>query len=65
MRMIVQSPPKERKSIAMHVRTGIGYDLEVILRNMPTKFPPDTFYLEGLKQAALYFEDQPLYTASD
>lgn len=54
-------PPKDRKTVAIHVRTGIGYDLEVNIRNMPTKFPPDTFYLAALKQAAIYFEEQPLY----
>ena len=55
------SPPTDRKSVAIHVRTGIGYDLEVNIRNMPTKFPPESFYLAGLKQAAIYFEEQPLY----
>ncbi len=53
--------PIDRKTIAIHVRTGVGYDLEVNIRNMPTKFPPDSFYLAGLKQAAIYFKEEPLY----
>jgi hypothetical protein len=53
--------PKDIKTVAIHVRTGIGYDWALNIRNMPTKFPPDTFYLAGLKQAALYFKGQQLY----
>jgi hypothetical protein len=53
--------PSGIKTVAIHVRTGVGYDWELNIKNMPTKFPPETFYLTGLKQAAIYFKDQPLY----
>lgn len=53
--------PKERKSIAIHVRTGVGYDWKINIENMPTKFPPETFYLAGLKEAFKFFEGEPLY----
>lgn len=55
------SMPMDRKTIAIHVRTGKDYDWEINIRNMPTKFPPETFYLGALKQAAAYFGDEPLY----
>lgn len=48
----------DRKNVALHVRTGVGYDLEVNIRSMPTKFPPLTFYLSALKQVA---GNDPLY----
>ena len=53
--------PENRKSIAVHVRTGVGYDWKVNIENMPTKFPPETFYIAGLKEAFAFFEGQPLY----
>lgn len=53
--------PKDRKTIAIHMRTGIGYDWEMNIRNMPTKFPPDPFYFNSLKQALFLFKDEPVY----
>lgn len=53
--------PKECKTIAIHVRTGIGFDWEHNIRNMPTKFPPDTFYLGSLKKAVDRFKGEPFY----
>ena len=53
--------PKDCKTIALHVRTGVGYDLDINIRKMPTKFPPTSFYLSCLKLASLHYEGQPLY----
>lgn len=53
--------PKDRITVALHVRTGRGYDLQLNIDNMPTKFPSDTFYLNGLKQIADHFHGKPLY----
>jgi hypothetical protein len=53
--------PKNRKTIAIHVRTGVGYDWEVNIRKMPTKFPPQTFYLRSLRHAVKHFRGKPLY----
>jgi len=53
--------PKNKKTIAIHYRTGVGYDWEHNIRNMPTKFPPETFYFNSLKQAAIRFNHEPLY----
>jgi hypothetical protein len=53
--------PAGYKTIAIHVRTGVGFDWEINIRNMPTKFPPDTFYLGSLKHAAAFFDKEPLY----
>ena len=55
------SIPQNYKSIAIHVRTGVGFDWEINIRNMPTKFPKDSFYLGSLKQALDYFKGEPLY----
>lgn len=55
------SMPPNCKTIAIHVRTGVGYDWEVNIQKMPTKFPSDTFYLASLKQASEYYKDYPLY----
>lgn len=53
--------PDHHVTVALHVRTGEGYDWQLNIDNMPTKFPADTFYLNSLKQIANHFEGQPLY----
>lgn len=53
--------PKDCKTIAIHVRTGVGFDWENNIRNMPTKFLPDTFYLGSLREAVDYFRGELLY----
>jgi hypothetical protein len=55
------SLPEGYRCIAVHVRTGVGYDWEINIRNMPTKFPPDTFYLSALKLIADHFPQDALY----
>lgn len=42
--------PEDRIAIALHVRTGGGFDSAHVRKIMPTKFPPDSFYLDGLMQ---------------
>lgn len=53
--------PEQCITVALHVRTGRGYDWQINIDNMPTKFPPDTFYLNSLKQIADHFKGQSLY----
>ncbi len=53
--------PKDCKTIAIHVRTGVGFDWESNIQSMPTKFPPDSFYLGSLREAVDYFEGEHLY----
>lgn len=55
------SLPEDRKTIAIHMRSGVGYDWESNIRNMPTKFVPDTFYYGCLKQALMMFHDAPVF----
>lgn len=51
--------PKGRIAVAIHVRRGGGYDC--CQSQAPTKFPPDTFYLNGLKRVADHFKGKSLY----
>src|SRR5262249_19702632 len=53
--------PKECVTVAIHVRTGVGYDWQLNIDNMPTKFPADSFYLNGLKAISKHFYDRSLY----
>lgn len=53
--------PQGHRTIAIHVRSGHGFDWEMNIRNMPTKFPPHSFYLGCLKQAIERFKDEALY----
>lgn len=56
-----QQLPTDCISVAIHVRTGVGYDWQLNIDNMPTKFPADTFYLNGLKVVSEHFKEKPLY----
>lgn len=53
--------PQNIITVAVHVRTGAGYDKESNINKMPTKFPPYDFYINGLKQVAELYKNQPLY----
>lgn len=53
--------PENCITVAVHVRTGAGYDTEYDINKMPTKFPPYSFYINGIRQVAEYYKDQPLY----
>lgn len=52
--------PKDRAAVALHYRSGRGYDKRDWQLNYPLKGPPDIFYIEAL--ARLYeVIDKPLY----
>jgi hypothetical protein len=53
--------PKDAITVALHVRTGVGYDWQVNIDTMPTKFPPDSFYLKGIEKIANHFPESSLY----
>jgi hypothetical protein len=53
--------PQDCITVALHVRTGAGFDTKDNIQKMPTKFPPQNFYINGLRQVAEYYKDQPLY----
>lgn len=53
-------PPKDKLSIAMHVREGGGYDINGFA-HFPVKFPPLSFYVEGLKAVLERFPKEPIY----
>jgi hypothetical protein len=59
--IILPSLPKDAITVAIHIRTGIGYDWQLNIDNMPTKFPPDSFYLNGLKYISQHFSKQQLH----
>lgn len=63
-------PAAGQLSLAVHVRRGGSYDVlfQSIKRSRPTvdqrtplKFPPDSFYIESIKNAYHYLGRQPLY----
>lgn len=49
--------PKKCPTVALHIRKGGGFDDESMINRMPTKFPADTFYLNGLKKIADHFKE--------
>ncbi len=59
--------PADRLFVAVHVRAGSGPDRTIHLRRgfadkkHPTKFPPNSFYVEQLKRLSELLDDQPLY----
>lgn len=54
-------PPKEKLSIAMHVRQGGGFDTDDIHLKIPLKAPPISFYIESLYKIHQDFPERPLY----
>jgi len=53
--------PKDRITVAVHVRRGGGYDQSVVVHTMPLKFPPDIYYIDQIKNISVLCGDQPLY----
>lgn len=54
--------PQDRITVAVHVRSrNNSYDLQSVIDNMPTKFPPHSFYINGLKHISNYFKNEPLF----
>lgn len=56
----VLKPPKDHLSVALHVREGGGYDFNGFA-SFPTKFPPLSFYIEGLKCVLEKFPEESIY----
>ena len=53
--------PEDRLSVALHIRRGGGFDSESVQKRFPTKFPPDSFYLNSLRHIANKDPDQKLF----
>lgn len=68
-------PPKKIRSVAVHVRKGGGFDWPLLTEKKPadqdsphysdvawpTKFPPDSFYINQIIRLSEIFNDEPLY----
>lgn len=53
--------PQDRITICLHVRRGGTFDSTSLHRELPLKFPPDSFYIEQLKTIARLYKGKPLY----
>lgn len=53
--------PQGHVSVALHVRRGGSYDTQTVKDSMPTKFPPDSYYIQSLAQIAKMNPSKPLY----
>jgi hypothetical protein len=53
--------PSDRISVAVHVRTGGGFDTEQNFRANPEKFPPNSYYTEQIKLLYEKLKCAPLY----
>ncbi len=49
-------PAPERVNVALHFRSGRGFDPDARKSDLPTKFPPFDFYVEGLKKVIELFD---------
>lgn len=48
-------------SVALHVRTGIGFDGPILAEVFPFKCPPLPFYVNALQKLLALVNDKPLY----
>jgi hypothetical protein len=53
--------PTGRTSVALHVRTGVGFDDPILMPHWPLKFPNESFYLDQLKTLCTLLENPPLF----
>lgn len=53
--------PPDVASIALHVRTGIGFDGPILAEVFPFKCPPLPFYVNALHSIVDLLKDKPLY----
>ena len=53
--------PKDKITVALHVRKGSGHDEANPSLTFPLKFPPDQFFIKELYTLYSYFNGQPLY----
>lgn len=55
------SLPEDRLSIALHVRRGGGFDRVDAAHACPTKFPPQSYYVEQVRRISQLFPEKALY----
>ncbi len=53
--------PQDRITVAVHVRKGGGYDDRIVRIRTPLKLPPDSFYIDQIRQIYEILDKQPLY----
>jgi hypothetical protein len=53
--------PSDALSIALHVRTGVGFDGPILAEVFPFKCPPLSFYVNALRSIIDLVKDTPLY----
>jgi hypothetical protein len=53
--------PKDKITVAVHVRTGGGFDSLNVQRKFPLKFPPMEFYKKALERLSHTFKHGQLY----
>ena len=54
--------PKDRISIALHLRKGSGPDFtHYNIQDFPLRFPPDSFFIEQIKRFLILFKGKTLY----
>lgn len=55
------SLPQNKHCVAVHIRTGRGYDAEDMYRLDPLKFPPIHYYIAQIKQLSKMLKNESLY----
>jgi hypothetical protein len=53
--------PEKIITVALHFRTGVGYDADVTRRSLPLRFPEPIYYIEQLNQLYSLVNQEPLY----
>ena len=59
---IQKSPlPKNKITVGVHIRRGGGKDKPFMNRELPLKFPPDSYYIQQIERIARIFKEYSLY----
>jgi hypothetical protein len=59
---IQNSPmPKNKITVGVHVRKGGGKDKSFMNKELPLKFPPDSYYIQQIERIAEIFKEHSLY----
>ncbi|MBM3207809.1 MAG: hypothetical protein FJZ57_04305 [Chlamydiae bacterium] len=53
--------PTNKLCLALHYRDGGGFDKDIPSLNLPLKFPPVDFYVDGIKNISSAFLNCPIY----
>ena len=53
--------PKNKITIAIHVRKGSGKDNELVIAAQPRRFPPNSYYVGQIRKITQLFKGLPLY----